>query len=133
MFIFILPSIAEDSIHTKIEKNTWAKCELLKEEATKTKNNDILLKYYECSYKNINKKENVTEKQINEIKNNSIKSIISLCEDRYEITQNKKYLKKAYKYSKIAVNNKTSDKKVLTSAIILASMHLNTKNMIHYV
>ena len=120
MLIFVLPSIAEDSIHTKIEKNTWAKCELLKEEATKTKNNDILLKYYECTYKNINKKENVTEKQINEIKNNSIKSIISLCEDRYEITQNKKYLKKAYKYSKIAVNNKTSDKKVGITPLITA-------------
>lgn len=134
MLSFALPTIAakketkEEPIKQNVEKTVFPKCEALYEEANKTKNKDLMIKTFQCAYES--SKDGATEEQIKLVNENAIKAIIGLSLERYDITQDKKHLKRAYKYSKIAVDNGIQDVKILNSAINLASIHLNTKYMI---
>ena len=134
LLFFALPTIAakketkEEPIKQNVEKTVFPECETLYEKANKTKNKDLMIKTFECAYNS--SKDGSTEEQIKIVNENAIKAIIGLSSERYDITQDKKHLKRAYKYSKIAVDNGIQDVKVLNSAINLASIHLNTKYMI---
>lgn len=128
MLCFALPSLAKEPIKQNVEKTVFPECEALYEEADKTRNKDLMIKTFQCAYNS--PKNGATEEQIKLINENAIKGIISLSLERYDITQDKKHLKRAYKYSKIAVNNGIQDIKIINTAINLSSMHLNTKYML---
>ena len=111
-----------------IENNSFNKCSSLVEQAKKTNNDDIAIKALECNIK-LNKNDlSEIEKKI--LENTMRSNIVTICANRYELTQNKKYIDKALKYAFEAINNDTKDVQIITSAIALGAANLDTEKML---
>lgn len=129
----IVPSFADKTISINldfpqdknIEKQIYKIKPIIEQAIT---SNDPKL-YYEAASKAYNIKKQGDS--VNIKKTNDILSALSIeyALQYYEITKDKKYLKKAYKWSKIAIKDETTQIYSIQAAIVLASFNLNLKEM----
>lgn len=92
------------------------------------KNNDIEA-YYEASVKGYNTKKVGNSKNIKIYNDIFSASAIEYSLQKYELTKEKKYLSRAYKWSKIAVKDRTSQVYAIKTDIALASLFLEPQEM----
>lgn len=92
------------------------------------RDNDID-KYYKVATKGYNLKKTGNPQNIKIYNDILSASAIEYSLQNYDLTKEKKYLKRAYKWSKIAVKDRTNQIYSIQAAIILAGAHLNLKNM----
>lgn len=116
IFLVFLPCFAND------------KCLGLVEQVEKTNNPDIAIKALECNIKT--KKKDLSEQERIDFENVCRGNIVKICAKRYELSQDKKYIKKATKYAFEAIENKTKDIETIQSAIVLAAVNLDINSMI---
>ena len=103
-------------------------CNPLMEKAQKTNNSEDYIKAYECAF-NIPKK-NYDPVMARNFDNNILKGLTTANVQRYQVTNDKKYMKKAKEWANLAITNKTTDIELIQASIKLSSMHLDTKSMI---
>lgn len=103
-------------------------CDKLYDYAIKTQNPNDMTNVLKCGLNN--KKEHLTFDEKQFVEHAAISGLVFLNLERYQITQDKKQLREAYKYSRMAVDKRVPHEKTILAAINLASQYLNTKEMI---
>lgn len=114
-----------ETITEQKQKEIMLPCEYLYQQALQTNNAEDYIQCFECLYKQ--KEFNMLNKNI---KDTTYMWLIAKNIERFEVTKEQKYLKDGYKWSKIAVKEKTNDIFSLKSAIMLASLNINPKLII---